>query len=88
MFKIKSTKFGHNGMRLLKNLLKLGKIAPFLGTALDFAFPEPLADGTLENAQRMNIPGTPVVRSNKAMDASSFNITEAVSYTHLRAHET
>ena len=61
------------------NLLKLGKIAPFLGTALDFAFPEPLADGTLENAQRMNIPGTPVVRSNKSMDASSFNITEVAN---------
>ncbi len=61
------------------NLLKLGKIAPFLGTALDFAFPEPLADGTLESAQRMNIPGTPVVRSNKAMDASSFNITEVAN---------
>ena len=61
------------------NLLKLGKIAPFLGTALDFAFPEPLADGTLENAQKMNIPGTPVVRSNKSMDASSFNITEVVN---------
>ena len=46
------------------NLLKAGKIAPLLGTALDFAFPESLADGSLEAAQRMNIPGTPVKRSN------------------------
>ena len=27
----------------------------------------------------MNIPGTPVVRSNKSMDASSFNITEVAN---------
>ena len=54
--------------RSLKAMLALGKgtakTAPLIGTALDLAFPQPLADGTLTNAQKMQIPGTPVLKTN------------------------
>ena len=49
-------------------MLALGKgtakKAPLIGTALDLAFPQPLADGTLTSAQEMQIPGTPVLKTN------------------------
>ena len=54
--------------RSLKAMLALGKgtakKAPLIGAALDLAFPQPLADGTLTNAQKMQIPGTPVLKTN------------------------
>ena len=54
--------------RSLKAMLALGKgtakTAPLIGTALDLAFPQPLADGTLTGAQKMQIPGTPVLKTN------------------------
>ena len=54
--------------RSLKAMLALGKgtakKAPLIGTALDLAFPQPLADGTLTSAQKMQIPGTPVLKTN------------------------
>lgn len=54
--------------RSLKAMLALGKgtakTAPLIGTALDLAFPQPLADGTLTSAQEMQIPGTPVLKTN------------------------
>ena len=54
--------------RSLKAMLALGKgtakKAPLIGTALDLAFPQPLDDGTLTNAQKMQIPGTPVLKTN------------------------
>ena len=54
--------------RSLKAMLALGKgtakKAPLIGTALDLAFPQPLADGTLTSAQEMQIPGTPVLKTN------------------------
>tara|TARA_S200000501_G_scaffold105404_1_gene98793 strand:+ start:1603 stop:3204 length:1602 start_codon:yes stop_codon:yes gene_type:complete len=66
-----------------RSMLGLGKgllkRLPLLDLMMDLAFPQPLADGTLTNAQQRNIPGTPVVRNNKAMDTSSFNITEVAN---------
>ena len=60
------------------------KRLPIMDLLLDLAFPKPLADGTLENAQRMNIPGTPVIRSNDSTPANVFDtssVTENISET-------
>ena len=60
------------------------KRLPIMDLLLDLAFPKPLADGTLESAQRMNIPGTPVIRSNDSTPANVFDtssVTENISET-------